>query len=339
VKVKEAQIAKALDHVDASVRLFLLYGPDESGSRALAVRLERAMGPDAERVDLDGATLKEDPARLADEAASFSLFGDKRHIRVTGGDDCTNAVVALLEADVAANPVVFVAGALKPSSALLKAALDHPAVMACASFKPEGAGAEALALQIGRTRGLRLHPGTAARLAANCLGDRAILESEIEKLALYLDAAPDRPREASDDALAAIGADLAEADTARLIDAVLGGDVATVTQELSEVDAANAWIPALRALQRRLILLARLRAEVDAGKAPGAVMASSAKSLFWKEKDAVGAQLGRWRSDKLATASARLFATEGAMMASGTAGAVIAAEELVAIARVAERLR
>jgi DNA polymerase III subunit delta len=156
VKVKEAQIAKALDHVDASVRLFLLYGPDESGSRALAARLERAMGPDAERVDLDGATLKEDPARLADEAASFSLFGDKRHIRVTGGDECASAVIALLEAETVGNPVVFVGGALKPSSALLKTALDHLAVMACASFKPEGAGAEALALQIGRTRGLRL---------------------------------------------------------------------------------------------------------------------------------------------------------------------------------------
>ena len=91
MKVKEPQITKALDNPDGTVRLYLLYGPDDSGSRALAARLERAMGPDAERIDLDGATLKEDPARLADEAASFSLFGDKRHIRVTGGDDCTNA--------------------------------------------------------------------------------------------------------------------------------------------------------------------------------------------------------------------------------------------------------
>ena len=88
MKVKEAQIGRALDNPisngpDGSIRLFLLYGPDESGSRALAARLERAMGPGAERIDLDGATLKEDPARLADEAASFSLFGEKRHIRVT----------------------------------------------------------------------------------------------------------------------------------------------------------------------------------------------------------------------------------------------------------------
>jgi DNA polymerase III subunit delta len=339
VKVKEAQIAKALDNPDSAVRLYLLYGPDDAGSRALASRLERAMGPDAERIDLDGATLKEDPARLADEAASFSLFGGKRHIRVTGGDDCANAVIALLEAETTGNPVVMITGALKPSSILMKAALDHPAVLAFQGYKPDGAGLETLAISIGRTCGLRLQPSVAARLGANCLGDRAVLEREIEKLALYLDAAPDRPREASDEALAAIGADLAEVDTSRLVNAVLNGDLPTVTQELTEVEISNGWVPAMRALQRRLILLARLRSEVEAGKSAGAVVASLGKALFFKEQPAVIAQLSRWPSARLATASARLFASEGAMMASGTAGHVIAAEEFIAIARVGQRLR
>ncbi len=339
MKVKEPQITKALDNPDGAVRLYLLYGPDDSGSRALASRLERAMGPEAERIDLDGSTLKDDPARLADEAASFSLFGDKRHIRVTGGDDCANAVIALLEADAVGNPVVMIAGALKPTSALMKAALDHPAVLAFQGYKPEGVGLETLAVSIGRTCGLRLHPGVAAQLGANCLGDRAVLEREIEKLALYLDAAPDRPREANEDAYAAIGADLGEADTGRLVNAVLGGDLAVLTEELSEVEAANGWVPAMRALQRRLILLARLRSEVDAGKSPNAAIASLGKALFFKEQPPVTAQLSRWSSARLATASARLFASEGAIMASGTAGHVIAAEELIAIARVGQRLR
>ena len=339
MKVKEAQIAKALDNPDSAVRLFLLYGPDDAGSRALAARLERAMGPEAERIDLDGATLKEDPARLADEAASFSLFGGKRHIRVTGGDDCANAVVALLETEAVGNPVVMIAGALKPTSALMKAALDHPAVMAFLGYKPEGAGLETLAVSIGRTCGLRLPPSVAARLGANCLGDRAVLEREIEKLALYLDAAPDRPREANDEAVAAIGADLTEVDTSRLVNAVLNGDLPIVTQELTEVEISNGWVPAMRALQRRLILLARLRGDVDAGKSPGAVVASLGKALFFREQPAVTAQLSRWSSARLATASARLFASESAIMASGTAGHVIAAEELIAIARVGQRLR
>lgn len=339
MKVKEQQITRALDSADSAARLFLLYGPDEAGSRALAVRLERALGPDAERIDLDGATLKDDPARLADEAAAFSLFGGKRYIRVTGGDECASAVVALLDAETRGNPVALIGGALKPAGALLKAALDHPAVMACASYKPEGARADALAVSIARMRGLRLTRGAAATLGANCLGDRAILEREIEKLALYLDAAPDRPRDADEVATGAIGADLAAADTGRLVNAVLNGDVVTATQELREIDANNDWVPAIRALQRRLLLLARLRSQVDAGKSPNAAVAALGKALFHTEHPPVTTQVTRWSSAKIATASARLFAAEGATMASGTAGDVIAAQEMIAIARVAQRLR
>jgi DNA polymerase III subunit delta len=336
MKVKEAQISRALDNPDGSVRLFLLYGPDEAGSRALAMRLERAMGREAERVDLDGATLKEDPARLADEAASFSLFGGKRHIRVTGGDECIPAITALFETETAGNPVVMIAGALRNTSALIKLLIDHPATMVLQSFKPEGAGADALAVQIGRTYGLRLGHGVAARLGANCLGDRAVLEREIEKLALYLDAAPDRPREATTDALDAIAADLDEADTSALVDAVMSGDVPGATRKMAAIDD---WIPALRAVQKRIGMLARLRSEVEAGKSASAVMASSGKSLFWKDKEPVGGQLGRWSATRLATAHGRLFAAERALMSSGTAGSVLVTEELIAIARVAERLR
>ncbi len=339
MKVKEPQIARALDNPDGVIRLYLLYGPDEAGSRALAARLERAMGSEAERIDIDGSVLKEDPARLADEAASISLFGDKRFIRISGGDECAAAVAALLGSEAAGNPVVLIAGALKPASALLKAALDHPLTLACANFAPEGASADALAVTIARGNGLRLQPGVAARLAANCLGDRAVLSREIEKLALYLDAAPDRPRDATSDALDAVGANLSEFDNSRLVDAVLSGDLIKSASALEDAERENAWVPALRALQRRLILLARLRAEVDGGKSPSGVIESSGKSLFWKEKDAVALQLSRWPSKRLTAASIRISRSEAALMEHGSAGSSAAAQEFIAIARVGERLR
>lgn len=130
MKANRGQIERALDApgqgASADIRFYLLYGPDEAGSQSLAKRLERAMGPQAERVDLDGATLKDDPARLADEAASFSMFGDKRWIRVSGmGEESVPALTALLEAEAAGNPVIAVAGALKATSKLVKLALEH----------------------------------------------------------------------------------------------------------------------------------------------------------------------------------------------------------------------
>jgi hypothetical protein len=55
----------------ADTRFFLLHGPDEAGSRGLLKSLASAMGDDSERIDLSGADLKADPARLADEARRF----------------------------------------------------------------------------------------------------------------------------------------------------------------------------------------------------------------------------------------------------------------------------
>lgn len=339
MKVKEAQISRALDNPDGAVRLYLLYGPDDSGSRALAARLDRAMGSDAERIDLDGPTLKEDPARLADEAASISLFGGRRHIRVIGGDDCTAAVSALLESSTTGDPVVLVAGALKPTSTLLKLALDHPFVLGCPSYKPEGNNADELAIVLGRSYGLRLTLPAAHQMAANCLGDRAVLQRELEKIALYLDAAPDRPRDADIDVLDAIGAGLDEADTTMLIEAVMSGKLTALAGELVAIsEGSTGPIPVLRGLSRRLLTLARLRAEVESGKSIGNVIAASGRSLFFKEKDTITAQVGKWDSARLRTAAHRVFEVEQALKKTKTVGDVLAAGEFVAIGRVAERL-
>ena len=133
MKAKPADVQRALSK-PAETRLFLLYGPDEAGSRAWARKLGEAMGADAERIDLKGADLKEDPARLADEAAAISMFGGARWILVEpAGDESVAAVEALIEAPVAGNPVAILAGALKPASKLLKLALAAPDVLALAS--------------------------------------------------------------------------------------------------------------------------------------------------------------------------------------------------------------
>jgi DNA polymerase-3 subunit delta len=68
-------------------------------------------------------------------------------------------------------------------------------------------------------------------------------------------------------------------------------------------------------------------------------MTSQGKSVFWKEKDALAQQLGRWRSDLLAKAIARLLAAEREVKASGGLGPLAVDEELLAISRQAAKLR
>lgn len=341
MKANRGQIERALDSAASEYRLFLLHGPDESSSRDLATRIAKSLGEDAERIDLPGSALKADPARLSDEAAAISLFGGRRYIRIDpAGDEIQDAVEALLESSSAGNPVVAIAGGLRKDSKLLKRALADPAVLAFASYAPEGREADGLAAAMAREAGLRVRPDVARRLAAATAGDRALLAREIEKLALFLDATPDRPADLEHEALDALGAASDEGDLARLVGGVLGGAGDAVDAEIARLASEGIeGIPLIRALLRRLLLLAPLRAEVAAGSSPTAVMASSGKSLFWKEKDEVGRELARWTPAAIATAVGRLDRAERLAKASGTPGNAAIGQELLLIARQAARMR
>ena len=340
MKAGKAQIDNAL-RAPGETRFFLLHGPDESGSRALAKALGEAMGAQAERVDLSGAGLKDDPARLADEAASISMFGDKRWILVEpAGDEIVPALDALLEAPAAGNPVAVVAGALRPASKLLKLALAAPNALAFASYVPDARDAGRLVLEMARGEGLIVRPDVAHRIAESCGGNRALIGQELVKFALYADASPEAPKVIDHDVVDALGAGSDGGDLSRLVDSAAGGDPAALEAELVRLRAeGQEGITLIRAMLRRIGLLARLRAEVEQGNSVSAVMASSGKSLFWKEKDAVGAQLARWRSDLLAKAMSRLLDAERQVKAAGGVGPLAADEELFAICRQAARLR
>ena len=340
MKANKGQIERAL-RAPADWLFFLLYGPDDSGSRALARLVGVAAGAEAERVDLSGSELKGDPARLADEAASISLFGSGRYIVVDpAGDESLAAVEALLEAPAAGNPVVLLAGALKPTSKLVKLALAEPRALAFASYAPEGQEADRLVADMARGCGLQIRPDLARRLADACGGNRAILAQELDKLALYVDADPARPQPVDHDAYDAIGAAAEEGDLSRLVDSVGGGRPEQLAAELARLSSEGIeGIPLIRAVLRRMSLLARMRAEVERGKSVQTVMASQGRAVFWKEKDSVERQLTRWRADLLAKSVSRLVEAERQAKTSGTLGAAAVDEELFAICRQAARLR
>lgn len=338
MKANYNQIRTALDQPGPDIRLYLLHGPDEAGARALAAQLTRAMGTKAERIDLEPGALRSDPARLADEAAAISLFGEARHIRVDGmGEESVEAVAALLDAPRAGNPVVAIAPGIKTSGKLVKTALVAPGALCFACYLPDGADAERIADQLARELGMRIAGNAARRLAAAAGGDRAVMARELEKIALYLDAAPDRPREVDEAALDAIGADLGEGALGAAVEAAVDGRVADLALELARLDEAGASpIPLLRQLVRRLMTLAEMRAEIDAGS--GAASVIEKHRVFFKEKTATQRALRRWPSAKLAEAIARARAGERAIMTPGNAGPVMANAALLGIARIAARL-
>lgn len=337
MKASAAQIRAAVDKPNPATRLYLFHGPDESGAAELAERLARALGPEAERVDIDMKALREQPGRLADEAASMSLFGGARYIRVAGVEEgAGEAIVLLLGAERAGNPVIAIGPGLKASGKMVKSAIAAPAALTFACYVPEGVDATRLATTVAREHGLRLTGDVPQRLAAATGGDRAILTREVEKLALYLDAAPDRPRDADGTALDAIGADLGDTELFHAIETVLDGRVAEIGTELAQLGDGTA-IPLLRQLARRLMTLAELRGDMDKGASIDEVLEKH--RIFFREKAATGRALRRWNAAQITRAIDRVRQTERALMHSGSAGEVLADAECIAIARAAARAR
>ncbi|MGK6354219.1 DNA polymerase III subunit delta [Sphingomonas sp. DT-207] len=339
MKATASQIRAAVDKPNPDTRLYLFHGPDEAGAAELAGRLARALGPEAERVDVDMKALRDQPGRLADEAASMSLFGGVRYVRIAGIEEgAIEAVTLLLEAERAGNPVIAIGSGLKASGKLAKLAIASQCALAFACYVPEGVDAAKLASAVAREHGLRLTSDLAQRLASASGGDRAILTREIEKLALYLDAAPDRPHDADADAFEAIGADLGESEMFHLIDAILDGRVDTLGSELARLGASGgSAIPLLRQLVRRLMTLADIRVDVDSGLAID--QALEKHRVFFREKPATGRALRRWNAGQLARAIERVRQTERALMHGASAGEVLAEAECTALARQAARAR
>lgn len=338
MKVPRGGVARAVDRPDPDVRFYLFHGPDEAQSQALGERLLKALG--AEKTVVAAAALRGNPALLADEAGAMSLFGARRGIWVQpAGEEIVEAAGALLAAPAVESPVIAVAGQLKKSSALLKLGESHPQALAHVSYVPEGGEAERMVEELARGEGLRPQDGVSARIAEACEGDRRMVAQELAKLALYVGATAEAPRELGHDSLDAVGAAMG-GSVAQIADMALAGEVEQLAAELERLPEDNRdAVPVLRSLQRRLLMLAPLRARVEAGQKPGDVVASAGKAVFWKDKALVQGMLQRWDAAGLARVAERAGDLERAMMLRGLPQLEALGAELIAIARQAARRR
>jgi DNA polymerase-3 subunit delta len=340
--VKPADLERQ-SRLDPALRFTLLTGPDEATMAAVAGHLVGLAGKDAERVDLSGTQLAQDPSLLAAEAASMSLFASARIIRLElsgSGDDSLAAVEALLAAETAINPVIATGASVTAKSKLVKLVEGSDHAVAAICYQPDRRALVGIAMSAAEEQGLRLANAEAQLLVDLVSGDQALMRREIEKMALYLDAAADRQRQVTPADIAALGAATHEEDVSECINVALGGKVRDLPDMLAKAAAVGvAEIRIIRALAIRALALARLRAEVDAGAHPATVVAARTSGIFWKERDAVTAQLRIWDSVRVARLMSRLIDCERALKSSGTPGGVLFRKLMTDITHQAARAR
>lgn len=321
-------------------RVFYFCGPDEAGASDAANRIA-AEFPGAEKVELAGADLRRDPVRLADEARSVSLFGDRRVIHVrTSGDEAHDAVETLMASDVAGWPVLIVATSATDKSRIAKLLADRPDALVTMFHPPDVRSVAESVRMMGDAAGLRLTGELAERIARACALDTRMARGEIEKLTLFLDASPQAPRTVDAGALDAVGTVSEDDSFMPLVNAVLGGDTRRLGSELSRmVELELNPVGLLLAFERRAAQLGQLAGRMGPRGDINSFLESEmqARRVFFRDKADLAQQLRRWRGRKLTRLVERLFELHRTLLGDNRNGELALGQALAEIARAASR--
>ncbi len=347
--LSEPQLMNAMDKPNGP-RMLLVFGPDETAAHAIAMNMAKKLSH-MERVDLDGDMLKSEPALLADEASSQSLFGDKRYIRLSlKRDEAMSAIEDLMDVEIAENIVIATAGNLTKASKLRKLAQSSPHIAYHICYQANERDLVPLLVDDARAKGLKLDRSLASQIAKSCNNNRVLALIEVEKLSLYYDApisdemsngAPSGNLiEAQKEDFEKLSADAAADNQGDLINAILSGNIKQSGDQLCEArEAGLNAISVVRALQRRITMLAAMRPQVDGGRSAAEVVKRN-PAIFWKEESVVAIQLTTWTSQRLAALISHLLKMEGEIMAAKAEfSPILLEQELMRIARAAASTR
>ncbi len=307
---------------DPKTPAILIYGRDAGLVKDRGDRLAKSVTPDFKDpfnyISLTDADLKQDPARLADEASALSFAGGERVVRLsTVGDASSGSVKALIDGldggYVKANAVIIVeAGDLAKGSKVRKMFEAAKSAVAIPCYEDTPADVRDLASGRAQEEGLRFEPD-ALDLAALYLGaDRGVSLVELEKLFLYKG-----PKDARDDDVISIDdvrACLIDTIDGAMDDvsaAALDGDAARLALSLHRfAGSGGSAIGLLRALQRSAMRLRQAQAYLDQGMSPPEAMKKLRPPVFYMEQRPFTARLRAWRPASLETVLSLLLTAE-----------------------------
>ncbi|AWW73373.1 DNA polymerase III subunit delta [Erythrobacter sp. KY5] len=345
MKAKHSEFARGLPRTAQQASIFFFCGPDEAGASAAANRVVEGLRDPGERIELSGGDLKRDPAKLGDEARSDSLFGDKRHIFVRAtGDEAHDALKALIEtADVGggdAAPILVVATGATDKSRTAKLLEKRPDALVAMFYPPDLSSVAASVRSMADGAGLRLGGDLAERIARAAGLDVRLAQSEVDKLALYLDASSQSPKTASVEDYGEIGASTEEDGFAPIVNAVLGGELGKLAVELKRMKELGLNpVGLLLAIERRAAQLSQIAARLGPrGSFENLDRGEKARlGIFWKEERDIRQQVTRWRPAKLERLVPRLIALHQSLLANSQAAELLLAQDLAEIARFAAK--
>lgn len=324
------------------LRAVLFFGEDGGLAREQAKALVTAVAGDAgdpfRVVELNGSSVKEDPARLADEAAAIAFTGGRRAIWVRDAADGTvaAALAGFLDAPAGDGMIVLEAGELTTRSKLRVLAEEHPLALAVPCYHDSVRDLDRVIRETLAGHGLEVAPDALEFLKERMGGDRMVSRGELDKLALY---ALGQRRVELADAEAAVG-DSAIRSVGDLIAAAAEGRTAELDKTLSRaLMDGESPVGIIRMLIRHFQRLHLVAGLMGQGKPAEAAVNSLIPRPFKRDAEALVRQVQRWPVHRAAAALGRLLDVERQCKTTGMPEEILCARALLELSENARRGR
>ncbi|MBT3767314.1 MAG: DNA polymerase III subunit delta [Rhodospirillaceae bacterium] len=339
VKISGAKVESFINNPDPAIRAVLVYGPDQGLVHERAILLAKLIVDDLNdpfcSVDISAGDLKNDPARLSDEAAAISFSGGRRVIRIPDGTDGIAKTFEEFLSDPQGDAFVVVeAGTLGPRSKLRKTFEASKAGAALACYEDNNRQITDVIREILSQSQLTATREASAYLEEHLGSDRMVTRKELEKLALFKGA----PGEVSlEDAMACVG-DNGATSLDSVIYAAAGGDLSGLETALARVlNEGLHPVAILRAIGRHLQRLHLASGAMDKGQSPDQAMKSLRPPIIFKFTNGFRTQLQRWSKYKLAHALELVTEAELECKSTGLPAEAICGRALLRIAQAARK--
>jgi DNA polymerase-3 subunit delta len=339
--IKPAGLESFLRKPDPAIVALLIYGEEPDAVHELASRAVRKIAGSLDDpfnvTALAEQDLAADPARLADEVQSISMFGGQKAIWIKGaGEAFLKAVLPVLEAKAGGNLVIAEAPPLAKSSQLRAVFEKSSHALVIPLYEAEPGEIAQMVEQVLARDNLRISPDALTRFMMLSGTARGLVRREAEKLALYC---LGQERVSLDDVEAVCGNDTgATADD--LADSVFSGDVEEADRLFHDLMRAGQDAGRLlTGVHQQVLKLQDFRHAVDRGMPPEQVLKQARPPVFFKRQKLVVSQLRAWSLSDLVTAGSTLSANVLATRRNAALAEAIAGRCLLSLARKARALR
>ena len=295
----------------SSFPVVLLYGPDKGlvseRARRFAEASKLPLDDPFAVIRMEADEIEADPAKLADEARTISMFGGQRLIWIknAAGQKKLAEAIKLLATEPPQETFVLVeAGDLKKGAGLRSAVENASAGMALPCYSDDSRGIDGVIDDVLAEWKMQITLDGRQLLRASLGGDRLATRGELEKLCLY---ARGKERIDIDDVREAVG-DVAGLSTDEVIDAVLAGDLARFEVSFDRVvKSGTAPFLVLNTAMRQFQQVQTLRYIADTERKSASVVVAAARPpIFFNRKKLIENAVSRWSGESLARVMERL---------------------------------